>query len=79
MVDWFVNCQENKIGPKGKESGIMQYLTSHDTLDDVGKRATKEVVQEMGKNEKCPMPAPCNLYLFHQGPDLTLFPLFPQE
>ncbi|MBA7550142.1 hypothetical protein ES705_42648 [subsurface metagenome] len=40
----------------------LAYLTSHDTLDDVGKRATKEVVQEMGKNENV------------QCPDLTLFP-----
>ena len=62
MDDSFGNCQENRIGPNGKESAIMQYLTSHDTVDDMGKRATKEVVQEMGKNENV------------QCPDLTLFP-----
>ena len=51
MDDSFGNCYEDKIEPNGKESVIMQYLTSHDTLDDVGKRATKKIVQEMGKNE----------------------------
>ena len=57
MDDSFGNCQENRIGPNGKESAIMQYLTSHDTVDDMGKRATKEVVQEMGKNENVQCPA----------------------
>lgn len=51
MDNSFGNCQEDKIEPKGKESVIMQYLTPHDTVDDVGKRVTKIIAQEMGKYE----------------------------
>ena len=42
----------------------MQYLTSHDTVDNVGKRATKEVVQDLGKNEKCNMSRHYSFFLF---------------
>ena len=42
----------------------MQYLTSHDTLDDVGKRVTKKIVQDMGKNEKCSMSRSASLFPF---------------